>query len=230
MTSLAIITGASKGIGLACARRFLQDSWDVINVSRTPCPEKTVKNYECDLSDSRQVHRIFEAIDIKKYEKISLVHNAAITRKDNYETLDEDAFTQMFRVNVLAPQLINKIMLPQFNKGSSVIFMGSTLSDIGVPDNLSYVATKHALAGIMKATTHDLAGKDIHTCLVCPGFTDTEMLREVMGPAEKNRDFIKDAVLFGRLIEPDEIARLVFFCAENPVINGAVLHANLGQR
>lgn len=230
MTSLAIITGASRGIGLATAARFIKEGWKVCNLSRTTCSVPGVVNHACDLSDIKKTRQVLDKLDLKPFTKISIVHNAATTRNDTYETATETDFLDVFKMNVAAPQFINQSLAPRLPKGSSIIFVGSTLSEVGAPNSLSYTTSKHALAGLMKATAQDMAGKDIHTCLVCPGFTDTQMLKDVVGPDEKKWAGIKGSVLFGRLIAPEEIASLIFFCSNNPVINGSVLHANLGQK
>ncbi|MEX2327799.1 MAG: SDR family oxidoreductase, partial [Pseudomonadales bacterium] len=75
----------------------------------------------------------------------------------------------------------------------------------------------------------DLAGKNIHTTCICPGFTDTEMLRAHVGDDEETLTAIAATSTFGRLVEPGEIAAAIWFAANNPVINGAVIHTNLGQ-
>ena len=108
-----------------------------------------------------------------------------------------------------------------------MLYVGSTLSEKAIPGKFSYVVTKHALVGMMRATCQDLAGRAIHTACICPGFTDTEMLREHV-PAEA-LDSVRSMSTYGRLITPDEIARTLHWAAHNPVVNGAVLHANLGQ-
>jgi NAD(P)-dependent dehydrogenase (short-subunit alcohol dehydrogenase family) len=83
---------------------------------------------------------------------------------------------------------------------------------------------------MMKATCQDLSGKQIHTACVCPGFTDTEMLREHVGHQQEVLTDIASASTFGRLIDPSEIAETIMFAARSPVINGAVMHCNLGQK
>ena len=83
---------------------------------------------------------------------------------------------------------------------------------------------------MMKATCQDLTGTGIHTACVCPGFTATEMLLTHLGEDPAVRTAVEGMSTMGRLIEPTEIAQTIRFCVENPVINGAVLHANLGQR
>ena len=96
-----------------------------------------------------------------------------------------------------------------------------------MPGTFSYIVSKHALVGMMRATCQDLVGRAIHTACICPGFTDTEMLREHV-PTDA-MDGLRSMSAYGRLINPDEIAQMLHWAAHNPVINGAVLHANLGQ-
>jgi len=81
----------------------------------------------------------------------------------------------------------------------------------------------------MKAACQDLQGKGLHTCCICPGFTDTEMLRTHVGNSEEVLQAIAAMNTFGRMIEPEEIAATITWAHNSPVINGAVLHANLGQ-
>ena len=72
-------------------------------------------------------------------------------------------------------------------------------------------------------------GRGIHTALICPGFTDTTMLRQHVGHDEGVLDQLGTMNSFGRLVAPDEIADMIFWAHHNPVINGSVMHGNLGQ-
>jgi len=85
------------------------------------------------------------------------------------------------------------------------------------------------MLGMMRATCQDLIGTGIHTACICPGFTDTEMLRAHVGDNPEVLEAIANGNGFGRLVSPGEMASLLFYTAENPVINGSVLHGNLGQ-
>ena len=100
-----------------------------------------------------------------------------------------------------------------------------TLSLRATPGMAAYATCKHALLGLMRSTCQDLAGRGIHTALICPGFTDTEMLREFAGPV---LDQVRARCTQGRLIEPREIAEVIHFAAGNAVVNGATLGADLG--
>jgi NAD(P)-dependent dehydrogenase (short-subunit alcohol dehydrogenase family) len=113
--------------------------------------------------------------------------------------------------------------------GSSIIYIGSTLSEKAVANSYSYVTSKHAVVGMMRATCQDLANTGIHTVCVCPGFTDTEMLRTHVGEDADILKHIAALSTFNRLVTPEEIATAIQFAGQNPVLNGAVMHTNLGQ-
>lgn len=233
MTRIAIITGASSGIGAATAQLFLQQSFSVINVSRRPCPVSGVDNLCGDLVTTDAVRTVAEglasAVRTQEAIEVCLIHNAALMLKDSAENCTDDSFDRAFHINVSAINTLNRQLIPLMPKGSSIQFIGSTLSEKAVGGAFSYVVTKHAQLGMMRATTQDLMGRGIHTALICPGFTDTEMLRGHVGNDEAILSNIGKMNSFGRLIDPDEIARLVVWSHQNPVINGSVLHANLGQ-
>ena len=113
--------------------------------------------------------------------------------------------------------------------GSSILYVSSTLGEKGVANTCSYVSSKHAQIGLMKASCQDLFGSGIHTAAICPGFTDTEMLRDHVGNDAEVLDYFAGLSAFNRLLAPEEIANTLWFCANTPAINGSVIHANLGQ-
>ena len=130
-------------------------------------------------------------------------------------------------INLIASNTLNKNLIPLMKTGSSILYIGSTLSEKAVPNSFSYVTSKHAVIGMMRATCQDLISTGIHTSCICPGFTDTEMLREHV--PDEFMDSIKEMSSYGRLVDPGEIANTILWASQNPVINGSVLHANLGQ-
>lgn len=227
----AIITGASVGIGRATAARFLQDGYRVYNLSRRPCPLAGVENIATDLADPGSVASAGNRLAAATAgDEIALVYNASRMLKDSARDCDSESLRQVLETNVIALNSINQQLVPLMARESSILYVGSTLSEKAVPGSFSYVVSKHAQAGMMRATCQDLMGSGIHTALICPGFTDTEMLRTHIGTDPAAAEAIASMNSFNRLIEPEEIAELIRWAHGNPVINGAVLHANLGQR
>jgi NAD(P)-dependent dehydrogenase (short-subunit alcohol dehydrogenase family) len=224
-----LITGASAGIGAATARRFLEADWAVVNLSRRPCPVEGVTHLPCDLTNPELADALAPALTphLEAATRLVLVHNAARMDSDTAQNTDAAALRDILEINVVAPTTLNRLCVPYMKSGSAIVYVGSTLSEKAVPGSYSYVSTKHAMVGMMRATCQDLADTGIHTVCVCPGFTDTEMLRNHV-PAEA-MDSIRAMSAYQRLIDPAEIAETIHFAAENPVINGAVIHANLGQ-
>ncbi|MEM1438545.1 MAG: SDR family oxidoreductase [Pseudomonadota bacterium] len=230
MSRLAIITGASAGIGAATAQRLLADGWRVINLSRRPCPVDGVESLQTDLAEAppRQLVETLRTACAES-ERVAVVHNAGLLASDNAQGITTAQLHAALQVNVVAPAALNAAIIDALPAGSAIVFIGSTLGDKAVGGALSYATSKHAVHGLMRATCQDLAGTGVHTAVVAPGFTDTEMLRDHVGGDSEVLDAIASGVTFGRLIEPEEIAATIVFCIDNAVINGAVIHANLGQ-
>ena len=229
MTKLLLITGASAGIGLSTASRFLRDGYTVVNLSRRPCPLEGVQHLECDLAQPDFLEKIRSALEstLSQADRVSVIHNASRLSNDTATNTPSDKFRDVLEINIVAPNTLNRFAIPFMKPASSVLFVGSTLSEKAVPNSFTYVTSKHGMIGMMRAFCQDLAGTGIHTACVCPGFTDTEMLREHV-PADAMAA-VRGMSAFDRLIDPEEIADTLFWAASNPVINGAVLHANLGQ-
>ena len=231
MSKLLVITGAGRGIGLATAKQFKMQGYRVINLSRSVIDKAIGDQIEVDFSNPQwpegAATELAEAIG--DAEQICLVHNASVLLKDSLQSAAENLAKAM-QVNVLASQQLNELLLPDMQAGSSIIYIGSTLSEKAVANTLSYSTSKHAVLGLMRASCQDLAGSHIHTAAVCPGFTDTQMLRDHLGNDQQLLDSIASCNGFNRLIAADEIASAIWYCSQNPVINGGVLHAHLGQR
>lgn len=228
---LAIITGASAGIGFASAEKFLQQGFAVINVSRRDAALSSVINMNCDLSNLEEVEELCPKLleQINAAETVCLVHNACRMAKDSALQCDSNDLQTTLAVNIVAPTVLNSRLLSFMPQGSSVIYIGSTLSEKAVANSYSYASSKHAVVGMMRASCQDLAGRGIHTACVCPGFTATEMLKTHLGNDPEVLLEVGGQNGFHRLIEPAEIADFIAWVHENPVVNGAVLHAHLGQ-
>jgi len=225
-----IITGASKGIGFQVAKMAAEKSYRVINISRSDAAHASIENHNIDLAAPDVANKfalLVEELQIDGH--ITLIHNAAELKSDSAANTATADFRHTLELNVVAPHILNQILIPKMTQGSGIIYVGSTLSEKAVANTYSYVVSKHALIGMMRSTCQDLANTGIHTACVCPGFTDTEMLRAHVGEDAEIIESLSTLSTFGRLVTPEEIANTIVFAAENPVINGAVIHANLGQ-
>ena len=225
-----IITGASKGIGFQVAKMAVEKSYRVINISRSDAAHASIENHNIDLAAPDAADKFALLVDELQIDgHITLVHNAAELKSDSAANTATADFRHTLELNVVAPHILNQILIPKMTQGSGIIYVGSTLSEKAVANTYSYVVSKHALIGMMRSTCQDLANTGIHTACVCPGFTDTEMLRAHVGEDAEIIESLSSLSTFGRLVTPEEIANTIVFAAENPVINGAVIHANLGQ-
>ncbi len=230
MKKYLIITGGSSGIGYAAAMLFQKNNYKVINLSRSEISLKDAIHIPVDLSNPswyEEVNEDFKNL-LNDADQISLVHNASKMQSDNVEKFDLDELRHVFEVNLIGPSILNRITIPYMKKGSSILYVGSTLSEKAVPQMASYVTTKHGMIGMMKSTCQDLFGRFIHTACICPGATKTEMLQEYVQGSTEALEMMASTLSENRLILPEEIAASLLFCAQNSVINGSVIHANLG--
>lgn len=230
MSKYVIITGGSRGIGKKTIECFQENNWQPINISRSACTIPGVINFNIDLSSSKniQLHTQQLQLAVQKPSQICLVHNAAFYKKDSVDSLLLDDLYTTLETNLISSSALNLIFIPLMLPQSSIIYIGSTLATKAVPGSASYIVSKHALVGLMKASSQDLIGRNIHTCCICPGLANTELLKIAVDAAVV-KNILEHQVMGKRLIEPQEIAQLIYFCALNPTINGATIHANLGQ-
>ncbi|MEM7003327.1 MAG: SDR family oxidoreductase [Pseudomonadota bacterium] len=224
-----VITGASAGIGLHTAEAFVKAGYEVINLSRRRCPLATVTHINCDLSEPGFIESVGTQMSstLKQADQVVLIHNAAKLTNDSAVETPSNNLRDVMEINLIAPNTLNYFVLPYMQSGSSILYVGSTLSEKAVPNSFSYVTSKHAMVGMMRSTCQDLAGRGIHTACICPGFTDTEMLRDHV--PQDVMPQIAAMSAYERLVNPDEIAATLLWAAQNPVINGSIMHANLGQ-
>lgn len=233
MDPIAILTGASSGIGAAAAEQFVERGYTVINISRRDCPVPGVETLATDLADERSAAQTCATLASRVADAggapVCLVHNASLMLKDRCDTTEDADLSRVLSVNVVGINALNRSLLPLMPAGSSVLYVGSTLSEKAVAGAFSYIVSKHAQLGMMRATCQDLMGRGIHTALICPGFTDTSMLRQHVGHDDAVLDSLGEMNSFGRLVAPSEIADLILWAHDHPVINGSVMHGNLGQ-
>ena len=202
----------------------------MINLSRTSCELSELTNISWDLSQSDwsvQQAALFNVLPSNA--EIVLLHNAAMMTKDTVKDIADHVLRDVLELNVVAPARLNTMLIPRMKAGSSIIYISSTLGTKAVANTHAYVVSKHAVLGQMRATCQDLVGSGVHTAAICPGFTETEMLSEHLGENPQLRAQIASGIAFGRIAQPSEIAETIYFASQNPVINGTIIDANLGQ-
>ena len=231
MKKVLVITGGSRGIGLATAKQFAAEGYLVVNLSRQQPAVADIQHLAADLSDITWPEQHGEKLMalVADADQITLIHNAGILTKDTLRDIDAVNFQTVMQLNVIAASQLNQLLLPVMKAGSSILYVSSTLGEKGVANTCSYVSSKHAQIGLMKAGCQDLFGSGIHSAAICPGFTDTEMLRDHVGNDAQVLDYFAGLSAYSRLLQPEEIANTLWFCANTPAINGSVIHANLGQ-
>ena len=232
MTSkVLVISGASRGIGKATAIHFRDRGYKVVNLSRSKPHIEGITHLSVDLTESESVAGVKKKLltYIDAAEQVTVIHNAGLLLKDSSDAMEVAPFERALRVNVVMPAVLNAQLIPNMKPGSSILYVGSTLAEKGVANTCSYVVSKHAQLGLMRTTCQDLSGSGIHTACICPGFTATEMLSDHVGGSQEVLDALAAGNALERLIEPVEIAETLYFAAQSPVLNGAVIHANLGQ-
>ena len=128
---LVLITGASAGIGLATARAFADDDFTVVNLSRRRCPLPKVTHINCDLATPRFLDNISGQLGplLGDAERIVLIHNAARFANDSAVETPSNRLREILEVNLVAPNTLNYFTLPFMRPGSSVLYVGSTLSE-----------------------------------------------------------------------------------------------------
>ena len=217
-----VISGGSRGIGFAAIQLFAAAGYDIVNLSRSKPDFENLTHISSDFTDSQWTEACRPALEksLAEAAEIVLIHNSGLLLSDTIETVTADAMHRAMQVNVVAPSQLNQLVLPFMQEGSSILYVASTLGEKAVANTCSYVCSKHAMIGLMKASCQDLFGRGVHTAAVCPGFTRTEMLKDHVGQDESVLETIVQGVSFGRLISPEEIAETLWFASQNAVLNG----------
>jgi NAD(P)-dependent dehydrogenase (short-subunit alcohol dehydrogenase family) len=221
---VALITGGNSGIGLATAKRFVQEGAYVFITGRTQSKlDEALKQVgshvtavQGDVAKLGDLDRLFEQIEKEKGKLDIVFANAGIARYAPLGTIDEEHFDSIFGANVKGLLFTVQKALPLLPDGASIILNASVVGSKGMASNSVYAATKAAVRSFARTWTTDLKARRIRVNAISPGPIDTEGLRELLGSAQAGRDrlnSIGSTVPLGRLGAADEIAKAAVFLA-----------------
>lgn len=228
---VAVVTGASRGIGFAMVQRFLQEGATVYAVARhiETLTALSAENHalfpvRLDVTDQSGSKMLFLQIKKEQGGLDILINNAAVEHNEKLGMISKSSMTDTFETNVYAliewMQLSARLM--QRKKSGSIVNITSRVGQNGNPGQLVYAASKGAVIAATKSAAKELAAYQIRVNAIAPGLTDTDMFREV--PLEIMQKRINQ-IYMGRLAQPGEIADAALFLASDLArfVSGQVL-------
>ena len=227
---VVLVTGGSRGIGLACAERFRALGDRVAVTFNSSPPPDELFAVKCDVTDGAQVDAAFGAIEAEFGGPVEvLVSNAGITRDGLLLRMGEDDFTAVIDANLTAAYRVAKRATQGMLRASKgrIIFMSSVVGLSGGPGQANYAASKAGLVGFARSLARELGSRSITVNVVAPGPVETDMTASL---GEKRITQIVEAVALGRMATADEIAGVVAFLAsaDAAYITGAVIPVDGG--
>lgn len=233
---VAVITGGTRGIGFATAKKFLENEAKVVLLgSKQETVEKAIKelkqmnsNYDVigfypNLSSKEEMDELFKKVK-EIYGRIDiLINNAGISSKTKIEDYTEEEYDNIVNLNIRSVFNCSKEIIPYLKETKGVILNTSSMVSIyGQPSGIMYPTTKFAVNGITKSLARELAPQGIRVNAIAPGIINTDMVAKL--PKEIIEPLIK-TIPFGRIGEPEDIANAFLFLSSNlsSYITGIVL-------
>jgi len=229
VSRVVLITGGSRGIGLACAKRFaeLGDRVAITYNSSPPPPE--FFGVKCDVTNSDEVDAAFTAVEEHFGPVEILVSNAGVTKDTLLLRMGEADFTAVIDANLTAAFRVVKRATPKMLKARSgrIILMSSVVGLLGSAGQANYAASKAGLVGFARSLARELGSRSITVNVVAPGPVSTDMTAAL---GENRLKELTDAVPLNRMASPEEIAGVVAFLAgtDGGYITGAVIPVDGG--
>lgn len=229
MSRVVLITGGSKGIGLACAKKF-QDMGDQVAVTYNSSPPPDgFFGVKCDVTDSSQVDEAFKAVEEKFGPVEILVSNAGITKDTLLLRMNEQDFASVIDANLTASFRVVKRAtqgMLRARKGR-IVLMSSVVGLLGSAGQANYAASKAGLVGFARSLARELGSRSITVNVVAPGPVETDMTAAL---GEERLKELTSAVPLARMATADEIAGVVAFLAgpDAAYITGAVIPVDGG--
>ena len=228
-TSIALVTGGNRGIGLAIARSLQSEGHRVVITYRSGTPPEGFDAVQMDVTDGQSVESAFAKIENEIGQPEIIVANAGITKDtlvlrmsdEDFESVIDANLTGAFRVAKRATKGLLKL------KRGRLIFVGSVVGSVGAAGQVNYSASKSGLVGMARSFARELGSRGITANVIAPGFVETDMTANL---DEKRRGDIAAQVPLGRFCSAEEIAEVVSFIASSKAsyITGAIIPVDGG--
>jgi 3-oxoacyl-[acyl-carrier protein] reductase len=228
-TSIALVTGGNRGIGLAIARSLQSEGHQVVITYRSGTPPEGFDAVQMDVTDGQSVESAFAKIENEIGQPEIIVANAGITKDtlvmrmsdEDFESVIDANLTGAFRVAKRATKGLLKL------KRGRLIFVGSVVGSVGAAGQVNYSASKSGLVGMARSFARELGSRGITANVIAPGFVETDMTANL---DEKRRGDIAAQVPLGRFCSAEEIAEVVSFIASSKAsyITGAIIPVDGG--
>lgn len=236
---IALVTGASRGIGQAIAKRLANEGYLVIGTATSEKGAAAVNDYLQELGgagrvlnvqDAEQINQLFDSIE-KEFGNVQvLVNNAGITQDGLLMRMDDNAWERVLDVNLTSVFRTSKRAMKGMMKARQgrIINITSVVAAMGNAGQTNYTASKAGIEGFTRSLAREIASRQITVNCVAPGFIDTDMTKDL---DEALIQSMLNTVPLARLGKPEDIAAAVNFLAseEAGYITGTVLDVNGGM-
>ena len=234
---VALVTGASRGIGQAVARRLLAEGAKVFGTATSEQGAEGIsaelgagRGLVMDVTDAGAVEAALETVVERAGPVSVLVNNAAITRDQLLMRLKDEDWDAVMDANLKGCMRVTRACLRAMIKAryGRIISISSVVGYAGNPGQSNYAAAKAGLAGFSRALAHEVGSRGITVNVVAPGFIDTDMTRAL---SEQQRQRLQGTIPLGTLGRPEDVAGCVAFLAgpDAGYISGQTLHVNGGM-